>query len=95
LSYNGVKSGFEFTKIRVQDKPSQNFTTASVKENYIKKKVKGKFYTIAGHEASEGEKRHSSTLSLTSVLDCGGWSKPHSGRFTPRKRPGVHLAEAR
>ena len=28
---------------------------------------------------------YSSTLSLTSALDRGGWSTPHTGRFTPGK----------
>jgi hypothetical protein len=27
----------------------------------------------------------SSSLSLTTVLDGGGWSVPHPGHFTPRK----------
>ena len=31
--------------------------------------------------------RYSSTLSLTSALDGGGWSTPHPGRFTPGKDP--------
>ena len=31
------------------------------------------------------EKRYSSTLSLTSALDGGGWSTPCPGRFTPGK----------
>ena len=30
---------------------------------------------------------YSSTLSLTSALDVGGWSKPRPGRFTPGKDP--------
>jgi hypothetical protein len=33
---------------------------------------------------------YSSTLSLTSAIDEGGWSTPRPGRFTPRKRPGTH-----
>ena len=28
---------------------------------------------------------YSSTLSLTSALDCGGWSMPHPNCFTPGK----------
>jgi len=31
--------------------------------------------------------RYSSTFSLTSALDVGGWSTPRSGRFTPEKDP--------
>jgi hypothetical protein len=30
---------------------------------------------------------YSSTLPSTHALDGGGWSKPGSGRFTPRKYP--------
>jgi len=30
---------------------------------------------------------YSTTLSLTSALDGGGWSTPRSGRFTPEKDP--------
>ena len=33
---------------------------------------------------------YSSTLSLTSALDGGGWSTPRLGRFTSRKRTGTH-----
>ena len=36
-----------------------------------------------GHEGPEGEYWYSFTLSLTSVLDDGGWSTPRRGRFTP------------
>jgi hypothetical protein len=32
-----------------------------------------------------GDERYSSTLSLTSVLDRGGWAKPRPGRFTRGK----------
>jgi hypothetical protein len=39
------------------------------------------------HEASEGEQRYSSTLALTSVLDCGWWSTPCPGRFTTGNDP--------
>jgi hypothetical protein len=31
----------------------------------------------------EGEQKYSSTLSLTSALDKGGWLMPRLGRFTP------------
>jgi hypothetical protein len=46
---------------------------------------KGEVRSRTGHEGSEGEQRCSCTLSLTSVLDGGGWSTPRSGRFTPGK----------
>jgi hypothetical protein len=39
-----------------------------------------------GHEGPEREYRYSSTLSLTSALDGGGWSTPHPSRITPRKK---------
>jgi len=48
-------------------------------------KGKGKVHPTTGQEGPEGEKRYSSTLSLTSALDGGGWSTPGSGRFTARK----------
>jgi hypothetical protein len=35
--------------------------------------------------------RYSSTLSLTSVLNGGGWSRPRPGRLPPGKRPGTHF----
>jgi hypothetical protein len=48
---------------------------------------KGKVHPRTGHEAREGEKNYSSTLSLTLALDGGWWSTPRPGRFTPRKDP--------
>jgi len=43
--------------------------------------VKAKF----AHKDSDGEYSYSSTLSLTSTLDGGGWSATEPGCFTPRK----------
>ena len=37
---------------------------------------------------------HSSTLSLTSALDGGGWSTPRPGHFTPGKDPVPMVQEA-
>ena len=37
---------------------------------------------------------YSSTLSLTSALDEGGWSAPLPGRFTPGKDPVPIVQEA-
>jgi len=37
---------------------------------------KNKFHPITCHEGTEREKMCSSTLSLTSALDWGGWSTP-------------------
>ena len=53
-------------------------------------KVKGKVRPRRGHEGPEGEQRYSSTLSITSALDVGGWLKPRPGRFTPGNDP-VHI----
>jgi hypothetical protein len=38
--------------------------------------------------------RYGSTLSLTSAIDGGGWSTPHSGRFIPGKDPVPIVEEA-
>ena len=46
-------------------------------------KGKGEVDPRTGHEGPEGEMRYSSTLSLTSALDRGGWSTSRPGRFTP------------
>ena len=51
---------------------------------------KGKGHPITGHKDPEREYRYSSTLSLISALDGGGYSTPRPGRFTPRERPGTH-----
>jgi hypothetical protein len=46
-------------------------------------KGKGKFLYITCHEAPQSEYRCSSTHSLTSALDGGGWLAPRPARFTP------------
>jgi len=51
---------------------------------------KGNFRPRSGHER-EVEYRYSCILSLSSVLDRGGMSKPRLGRFTPDKRPCTHI----
>jgi len=38
------------------------------------KKGQGEVPTKTGHVGPEGEQRYSSTFSLTSALDVGGWS---------------------
>jgi hypothetical protein len=48
-------------------------------------RIKCKVYPRTGHEGPEGEKRYSSTLSLTSALGGGRWTTPRPGRFTPGK----------
>jgi hypothetical protein len=57
---------------------------------YGRGKGKGKGHPRTDHEGPEGEKRYSSTLSLTSALDEGGWSTSRPGRFTPREWPRTH-----
>jgi hypothetical protein len=53
-------------------------------------KGKGTANPRTGHVGPEGELQYSSTLSLTSAADGGGWtSRP--GRFTPGKRDPVPI----
>jgi hypothetical protein len=47
------------------------FITICLSHNYCDK---GKVHPRTGHEGPEGEYRYTSTLSLTLVLDGGGWS---------------------
>ena len=49
----------------------------------ISVKANGKVYPVTCHESTQGARRYSSTLSLTSTLHGGGWLAPHSGRFIP------------
>ena len=60
----------------------------------VQVKGKGTVHPITGHEGPEGELRYSSTLSLTLVLDGGGWSTPHPGHFNPGKDPVPIVEEA-
>jgi hypothetical protein len=46
-----------------------------------------------GHEGPEGKQRYSSTLSLTSALDVGGWLTSRSGHFTTRKKNPVPIVQ--
>jgi hypothetical protein len=46
---------------------------------------RSKFRPGTDHESPDWEKSHTSTISLTSALDCGGWLTPRLGRFTPGK----------
>ena len=43
--------------------------------------LEGKVQPLTYHEGAEGEKRYSSTFSLTLALYGGGWLTPHPGRF--------------
>jgi len=58
--------------------------TSDVSREYM---MQSSVHPITGHESTEGEYRYTSTLSLTSALDGGGWSTPRPGRFTPGKDP--------
>jgi hypothetical protein len=57
----------------------------------LKGKGKGKIHPRTGHEGPEGEQSYTSTLSLTSAIDRGGWSTPHPGRFIPMKETRYSL----
>ena len=48
----------------------------------VKVKGKGKGHPRTGREGPEGEQMYSSTVSLTSALDGGGWSTPRPRYFT-------------
>jgi len=48
-------------------------------------KGKGEVHPRTGHKHPEGKKRYSSTLSLTSALNGGGWSTSRPRRFTLEK----------
>jgi hypothetical protein len=52
---------------------------------------KGKFHPITVHEGPKGERMYSPTLSLTLVLDRGGWLMPCPGHFAPRRETGDQL----
>jgi len=55
----------------------------------VYKSKRGKGHPRTQRESPTEDLRYSSTLSLTSALDEGGWSTPRPGRFTP-ERPGTH-----
>jgi hypothetical protein len=44
--------------------------------------MKGKVHPRIGHEAPFGEQIYSSTISLNSALDVGGWSTLRPGSLT-------------
>jgi len=52
-------------------------------------------FTLQQATKAQMGSRYSSTLSLTSELDGGGWSAPRPGRFTPGKRPSTHCIGSR
>ena len=49
--------------------------------------MKGQSHPVTCREGTKAEQCYSSTLSLTSELDGGGWLTPRHGRFTPRNDP--------
>ena len=50
-------------------------------------------YPRTDHEGPEAKQRYSSTLSLTSVLDRGGWLTPRPGRFASAKKDPAPIAQ--
>ena len=52
-------------------------------------KCEGTVHPTTGHAGTKEGHVYSSTLSLTSTLDRGGWSKLSPSRFSPIKRPGT------
>jgi hypothetical protein len=50
----------------------------------------GKVYAVTGHKGPDEEHRCSAILSLTSVLEIGGWSMANPGCLIPGKRPDTH-----
>jgi hypothetical protein len=58
-----------------------------IKNKGVHMNGKGKVHPRTGHKSPEVEYRYSSTLSLSSALDVGGWSTSRPGRFTPGKDP--------
>jgi hypothetical protein len=54
--------------------------------------IKFKAHPVTGHEGPEGEKRYSSTLSLTSAGDGLG-DQRHTPAFYPRKRYPVPIVQ--
>ena len=55
----------------------------------INNKGKRKIKPRTRRESPEGEWSYSSSLSLTTTLDGGGWSTSYPGRFTYGKDPVI------
>ena len=60
---------------------------------YVTGEGKGKGHSATCHEGSEVEERYSSTFSLTSVLDAGGWSKPRPRPLYPQERDPLPILQ--
>ena len=69
---------------RLSNPPPIHFAKSAVP---IASVSKSKAHPRTGHEGPDRDQRYSSTLSLTSALDWGGWSAAGLGRFTPGKDP--------
>ena len=65
--------------------PTQNIRYKETGLEVKKKKIK--FALENAMKAQRETKRYSSTLSLTSALDGGGWLTPRHGCLTPGKTP--------
>ena len=55
--------------------------------------AKGKVHPKTVYEGLEGEHRYSSTVSLTSALDAGGWLTPRHWPLNPRERDPVPIVQ--
>ena len=64
--------------------------TGALSRQERKKKVR----PITCHEGVDMDQMYSSTLSLTSALDSGGWLTPRAGRFTPGNEAVPTVQEA-
>jgi hypothetical protein len=76
---------------KAQRDPAQCHNKRHIIHIIMKNKEKGKFLPTTCNEGTEGEQRYSSTLSLTSALDEGGWSMQCPCHFILGKRPGTHF----
>jgi hypothetical protein len=52
---------------------------------FLKWEDKSKVGPRTDHESPEGEQKYISTVSSTSALDCGAWSKPSCSCFISSK----------
>jgi hypothetical protein len=57
------------------------------------KSIRSEVLYWTGHEDPAGEQRHSSTLSLTSALDEGGFYTPRPYRFSSGKKISTHCID--
>ena len=56
--------------------------------------LKGTAHSVTRYKGTEGKKRYSPALSLISVLDGGGWSRPQPDRLTPRNTTSTHCTRS-